>query len=297
MNAFRRAPTDLSAFLALIVFWAHLAPSVAAAGGDWTPFWASELHAAFGERGLEPAGTVEFLRLRPDLCLNFPQARFAEEAGDQHRDLLLDIGMDVVFRSDLFAWGPERAPVADLRRDIWLGAEAEPGARLEIETPTGPAEVDRAVADAILTALEAGPRRLGDLLGGLDHDAATVIGTVECLVIGQKLVALGPPAADTGIAARLNARLCQAALHGHLVPIAALAGRHGPVFMPEARMGVVPLDAAGMIDRAGADPGFRARFLAADAALQDPRVRATITAGLREVHDQCTRLGVPGLAR
>lgn len=263
--------------------------------GDWTPFWASEIGDAFGERGLERVGTVEFLRLRPDLCLTFPQARFAEGIGARHRDLMLDIGMDVVFRTDLIARKPVRGDPAALRRDVWLGAEAEPGARLEIDTPTGPAEVDRAVADAVLEALQIRPRRLGDLLEALDHDADGVVGTVECLLIGQHLLALGPPADAAALAParRLNARLCDAALNGGGVPIAAMAGAHGPAFVPEVRMGVFPLDPETMLARAAADPDFRARFLSADADPGDRRVRAVIAAGLREVQGRCARLGVP----
>lgn len=263
--------------------------------GDWTPFWASEVAGAFAGRGLDPAGTVEFLRLRPDLCLSFPQARFAEGVDARHRDLLLDMGLDVVFRTDLFARAPVRAEASALRRDVWLGADAEPGARLAVDTPTGPAEFDRKAADDLLEALAGGPLRLGDLLDTLGHDEAVLVDAVECLLIGQKLLALGPPAdsAATGPARRLNARLCDAARHGRPVPIAAMAGAHGPFFLAEIRMGVFGLDPGEMLARARVDPDFRQRFLSADADPDDPRVRAAIVAGLREVRGRCARLGAP----
>ena len=265
--------------------------------GDWTPFWPADVHAALSDRGLEPAGTVEFLRLRPDLCLRYLQARFADGLESRHMDLMLDMGMDVVFRSDLFCRAPKRAEPAALRRDVWLGAEVEAFSKLDIDTPSGPADFDDDAANDLLEALEQGPRRLGDLLDELDHEEATVIDAVECLLIGQKLVALGPPAPDeaAGSAVRLNTKLCDRAMNGKSVPIAAMAGLNGPFYISEPQMGVCPFDAEGMLDRAAADQDFRDRFLSADAELDDPKVRAAIAAGLREVHDRCTRLGAPAI--
>ncbi len=209
----------------------------------WTPFWAADVKAEFAARGLVFAGSVDFLRMRPDLCLTFPQAAFAEAAEAGQMDLLVDMGLDVVFRSDLYARAPVRDDPAGLRKSVWLGAVAEPGARAVIETPGQRAAPDPAVVAGVLAMLVDGPLSLTEILGGEPDRGGPVLDAVEQLLAVGHLLALAPPSDNDSAAHALNARLAAAAATGPgPIPVDGLAGRCGPVHVAPAQ--IARLDAA-----------------------------------------------------
>src|SRR5262249_3675351 len=137
-------------------------------GQHWNPLWVSEVRADLAGIGLKPVGSATLIENHDAFVLG-SAAREALAAIDDPdiRELARDVLIDQVFRRDLYARQGRRLTEDEQRRRLLAGAFAlmRPAGAIEytLRTAAGRLGFDNASARAIVAALAAGPRRLGDL--------------------------------------------------------------------------------------------------------------------------------------
>jgi SAM-dependent methyltransferase len=177
--------------------------------GCWRPVFAADLARDLAPAGLEPAGPVRPASGRAELQLRpAQQAALAALPPGMDREFALDLFLDRRFRTDLFVRGRRPAPAGEIAR-IRFALAADPGhARVALRTGAGMASLTPAQQEAILGALLAGPRPVGELAA---LPAAAGLSAAEIALLLAESFAAHPLWRDPG-AGDAAARRCNAAI-------------------------------------------------------------------------------------
>ncbi|MFK7941496.1 MAG: methyltransferase regulatory domain-containing protein, partial [Paracoccaceae bacterium] len=258
----------------------------------WEPLWSAHVRREMSHRGLTYLGQAELERQRPDLSLNSAQRSALEDVHEQNTwDTLFDVLVDTPFRIDLYGRDPQSADLAAMDQ-IWLSARKGANAKLIAKTPAGSLKFDNLAARGMLDALQGGPMQLQDLGGQLGLGMADVRNAADCLIMGNIATLCAPPS-STHMAEALNWRLSAAACRPEGTPIAALAGRHGPIRARAADIGLLDQSVEGIVAAARQHEALKARYFADEADLNDAALLSETRDAQLAVRSDLARRGVP----
>ncbi|HEY1261411.1 MAG TPA: class I SAM-dependent methyltransferase [Stellaceae bacterium] len=141
----------------------------------WRPLYVTEMRAAMRAIGLSPVGSATFIENDDGLALP-PAARalLAPIDDEDRRELVRDYFLDQRLRCDVFTRGSRRLDpgerLAQFAGRSFALARPAPTIGYAADTPAGRLAYDTPAARAILTALTAGPRRLGGIAHAHRHE-------------------------------------------------------------------------------------------------------------------------------
>lgn len=137
--------------------------------GHWRPLFITEVARDFAPAKLQFAGRADLLQAIPELRLTPQQRDAAAECGDPiAMELAADVMSPVAFRRDVFVRGalrisPERRE--SLLREVQLALVVrQQDAPMTLPAVGGELTLDRVVYAPVLSRLELGPARLGELV-------------------------------------------------------------------------------------------------------------------------------------
>ncbi|MEM7240193.1 MAG: methyltransferase regulatory domain-containing protein, partial [Pseudomonadota bacterium] len=260
---------------------------------NWAPLWSSDIKAEMSARGLVFAGQAGFERLRRDFYLKRAQRDALDGLADPVLcDTLADIFCNTAFRVDLYVRDAAAGPLADLVRDVWLGAlTTVEDATFACPTPAGQLSFDNPAARHLLDALASGPRRFGDIVADADLARADLANAADALVTGRHIQPVAPPH-PLPHADDMNRALLDAAFSGTGPAADALIGTHGTITLARNEGLIAGTGAAALLARAAADPAFRARLFNPETGPQDPEVLAAMASTRTGTLARLARLGV-----
>jgi hypothetical protein len=178
----------------------------------WAPVFHADVAAALSEAKLEWIGAGSLLENFPELTLTAAQREVYGRIDDPlYRELVKDLCLARSLRHDLFVRGAPRLCGMDrnaaLHEIVLLATVAADEFRYEIEMAEGKASLQREFYGAVMAALAAGPRTVGELLA-LPETASRRDNPAELLGIlvgtGQAVAVLRPEAPPAPTAAALN---------------------------------------------------------------------------------------------
>jgi SAM-dependent methyltransferase len=178
----------------------------------WAPAFHADVAASFSDAKLEWIGSGHLLENFPELTLTAAQREVYDRVDDPlYRELVKDLCLARSLRHDLFIRGAHRLGGADrnaaLDEIVLLAAVAEDEFKYEIQMAQGKAALQREFYAAVMAALAAGPRSVGELLA-LPETMARRDNPAELLGIligtGQAVPVLRPDAPPAPTADALN---------------------------------------------------------------------------------------------
>lgn len=178
----------------------------------WAPAFHADVAASLAEAKLEWIGTGILLENFPELTLTAAQREVYGRIDDPlYRELVKDLCLARSLRHDLFIRGAHRLGGADrnaaLDEIVLLAAVAEDEFKYEIQMAQGKVALQREFYAAVMAALAAGPRSVGELLA-LPETMARRDNPAELLGIligtGQAVPVLRPDAPPAPTADALN---------------------------------------------------------------------------------------------
>jgi len=137
-------------------------------GQHWDPLFVTEVRSDLATIGLDPVGSATLVENHDSFVLGeAARTALAAIADEDVRELARDFLIDQSFRRDVFVRGGGELDEHEQRARLLAGAFAlvRRPARIAyaLRTPAGRLAFDNAAARAIVAALAAGPRRLGDV--------------------------------------------------------------------------------------------------------------------------------------
>ncbi|MBR0684059.1 methyltransferase domain-containing protein [Roseomonas eburnea] len=189
----------------------------------WRPLFHADLARDLERARLDYGGCARPARSLPDL--NLTETRLHAVAAAPPglaRETVLDVFLTRRFRTDIFVRGRRpggREMLPGIRMALDVAPEA---AKIHIPTEVGEASLPPHQAEALLTALAAGPRSLGELAALPALEGLTPLDLAVLLLEGDVASPLWRDV-DVGAEARARAARCNATLLRRLAPEAAAA--------------------------------------------------------------------------
>ena len=138
-------------------------------GANWRPLSVLDVRGDMAEIGLEPAGSAWLIENFDDYVLGKAAQKLLATVDDPDlHELVRDYLLNTSFRRDVFVRQGVQLSDADRRRRLLAApfALAAPKRRavFRVETAAGEINFDNPIARRMVSALAAGPRRLGELV-------------------------------------------------------------------------------------------------------------------------------------
>ncbi len=175
----------------------------------WAPCFMADVAAQLAEAKLEWVASAQLVENFPDLTFNDAQRALAQQFDDPMlRELMKDTCIERMLRHDVFVRGARRigttardAALMDVQLSLNIAPEDMP---LEADMPAGRAELSPAFYRPIAQAMQAGPRRVRDLLQlpdveGRRDNPAELIGILVGLDIAEPAVSLDAPPGEAAM--------------------------------------------------------------------------------------------------
>lgn len=130
----------------------------------WRPSFFADVSAALAGVRCEYVGSATVDENFPQMTLTPAQCALWDEAPDEaSRELLKDLCVQRAFRRDVYVRGLRRVPRDPAVEATWLAAARHGQGKVALVAQAGLAELPQAIIDAVRTALDSGPRTIGEL--------------------------------------------------------------------------------------------------------------------------------------
>jgi SAM-dependent methyltransferase len=153
---------------------------------DWRPLFVTEVRDAMTAIGLIPVGSATLMANFDSFVLGAKARELVASIADPNvRELVRDYYTNAYFRRDVFTRGAQRLVPEEQRRRM-LASTFSLGRPLEKvsytkRTPAGTLSFDNDSARALVNAVAAGPRRLGDVVRELNLDEQDAVANALAL--------------------------------------------------------------------------------------------------------------------